>query len=70
MLDEPFAGLDTQSITKISDLLRTQFLTKDKTLIIISHQSDQLDLLCDYHLVLENQHLQYTTGGLKNESQS
>ena len=70
LLDEPFAGLDTQSITKISDLLRTQFLTKDKTLIIISHQSDQLDLLCDYHLVLENQHLQYTTGGLKNESQS
>lgn len=68
LLDEPFAGLDNQSIAKISNLLKTEFLNKNKTLIIISHQSEYLDLLCDYHLILENQHLQYTTGGLNNES--
>lgn len=68
LLDEPFAGLDSQSIAKISKLLKTEFLKQNKTLIIISHQSEALDLLCDYHLVLNNHHLQYTTGGLANES--
>lgn len=68
LLDEPFAGLDRQSITKISKLLKNEFLTQDKTLIMISHQSEDIALLCDYHLVLQNQRLQYTTGGLNNES--
>lgn len=68
LLDEPFAGLDGKSITKISNLFRKEFLNQNKTLIMISHQSEDLNLLCDYHLVLKNKHLQYTTGGLNSES--
>ena len=68
LLDEPFAGLDRQSITKISKLLKNEFLRQDKTLIMISHQSEDIALLCNYHLVLQDRHLQYTTGGLNNES--
>ncbi|MBP2057490.1 energy-coupling factor transport system ATP-binding protein [Lactobacillus colini] len=68
LLDEPFTGLDKQSIHIISNLLRESFLDQEKTLIIISHQSDDLDLLCDYHLTLKDRHLQYITGGLLDES--
>lgn len=65
LLDEPFAGLDHQSIIKISNLFQNCFLTPKKTLLIISHQIETLDQLCDYHLKLENQQLHYTTGGIK-----
>lgn len=65
LLDEPFAGLDHQSIIKISNLFQNYFLTSQKTLLIISHQIETLDNLCDYHLKLENQQLRYTTEGIE-----
>lgn len=59
LLDEPFAGLDQQSRKTIYHLLQEYYLKLGKTAIIISHQTQDLDQLCCYHLKLQNQQLTY-----------
>ena len=61
LLDEPFTGLDCESITIFINLLKEYFIDKNKTIIIISHNLDQMDQLCQYHLQLQNQNLKFIT---------
>ena len=59
LLDEPFNGLDQKSVSKVIFLLKNYFLDEKHSLIVISHQLDQIQNLCDYHLVLKGQQLFY-----------
>lgn len=60
LLDEPFSGLDQKSISDVIFLLKNYFLDANHSLIVISHQFDQIQQLCDYHLVLKDHQLFYT----------
>ena len=59
LLDEPFSGLDQKSVSEVIFLLKNYFLDEKHSLIVISHQLDQIQNLCDYHLVLKGQQLFY-----------
>lgn len=59
LLDEPFSGLDQKSVSDVIFLLKNYFLDADHSLIVISHQLDQIQHLCDYHLVLKDRQLFY-----------
>ena len=59
LLDEPFNGLDQKSVSEVIFLLKNYFLDEKHSLIVISHQLDQIQNLCDYHLVLKGQQLFY-----------
>lgn len=59
LLDEPLAGLDRQSTELVIDLIKRVKKKTAKTMLIISHQVDSLNKLCDYHLVFEDQELRY-----------
>lgn len=69
LMDEPFAGLDYQSLQRLLTIIRDSRQQFPQTLLIVSHQLDHLNDLIDYHLNLENQQLSYQ-GGSHNESQS
>ncbi|KRN03402.1 ABC-type cobalt transport system, ATPase component [Levilactobacillus senmaizukei DSM 21775 = NBRC 103853] len=66
LLDEPFKGLDLASVTTVVALLREVQAEFNLTLILVSHQLSGLDELVDYHLKLDDQHLQYV--GVSHES--
>lgn len=59
LLDEPFSGLDQKSISEVIFLLKNYFLDANHSLIVISHQLDHIQNLCDYHLVLKDRQLFY-----------
>lgn len=59
LLDEPFKGLDLNSIQAALTLLTTTQRDLDLTLIIISHQLGGLSPYVDYHLDLAHQQLTY-----------
>ena len=59
LLDEPFNGLDQKSVSEVIFLIKNYFLDEKHSLIVISHQLDQIQNLCDYHLVLKGQQLFY-----------
>ena len=59
LLDEPFSGLDQKSVSEVIFLLKNYFLDANHSLIVISHQLDQIQELCDYHLVLKDHQLFY-----------
>lgn len=59
LLDEPFSGLDQKSISEVIFLLKNYFLDANHSLIVTSHQLDQIQNLCDYHLVLKDRQLFY-----------
>ncbi|WP_413628090.1 ABC transporter ATP-binding protein [Fructilactobacillus vespulae] len=59
LLDEPFAGLDLNSVKTIQHLLQTEFGARNRALIVISHQIFQFDHFFDYHLQFANQSLNY-----------
>lgn len=59
LLDEPFSGLDQKSVSEVIFLLKNYFLDANHSLIVISHQLDQIQNLCDYHLVLKDCQLFY-----------
>ena len=59
LLDEPFSGLDQKSVSDVIFLLKNYFLDATHSLIVISHQLDQIQNLCDYHLVLKDHQLFY-----------
>lgn len=53
VLDEPTNGLDTESVDKIRNLIIEQNKL-GKTVILTSHNTDDIDLLCDEYFKLEN----------------
>lgn len=59
LLDEPFAGLDQDSLTTVFDLIRRCQQALPQTILIISHQLTGLDQLIDYHLHLADGRLTY-----------
>lgn len=59
LLDEPIAGLDTDSVRVVGEILREIADNGRQRFIIISHQLDQLRPIIDYHLHLSNRTLQY-----------
>lgn len=63
LLDEPLAGLDRSSVKLVLQLLKEGQQHLKTTYLIISHQTDQLAAVCDYHLVFNRQKLTYVTGG-------
>lgn len=60
LLDEPFSGLDQESVSAVIYLLKKYFLDSNHTLLVISHQLEQVQYLCDYHLTIKDQKLFYT----------
>lgn len=59
LLDEPFTGLDLQSLNTVVALVKDVQQAFKLTLIMISHQLQGLAPLIDYHAVLANQTLTY-----------
>ena len=59
LLDEPFSGLDQQSIANVIDLIHNCQQVLPQTILIISHQLTGLDSLIDYHLNLSGRQLSY-----------
>lgn len=59
LLDEPFAGLDLNSVKAVQQLIQTEFLERKRALIVISHQIFQFNHFFDYHLQFANQSLTY-----------
>ncbi|MCD2255648.1 ABC transporter ATP-binding protein [Lactobacillus sp. CC-MHH1034] len=59
LLDEPFKGLDLESMQHLIDLLQQTAAEQQRTIILISHQLQGLTKFVDYHLTFEQQHLQY-----------
>lgn len=53
LLDEPFAGLDRDSLATVFDLIKHCQQALPQTIVIISHQLTGLDQLVDYHLRLD-----------------
>lgn len=57
LLDEPFNGLDVDSVENIRDLLKS--LNKQgKTIILTSHNNDDIDILCDHVFRIRNYSLE------------
>lgn len=62
LLDEPFSGLDQESIVKVIDLLQKCQSVFPQTILIISHQLTGIVPLVDYHLQLVNHQLRFQGG--------
>lgn len=59
LIDEPFSGLDHDSSRIILHLLKETQQQMQQTILLISHQLQDLDNWCDYHLVFEQKKLTY-----------
>lgn len=59
LLDEPFKGLDYESIQTVIQILKRVQRELNLTYILVSHQLSGLDTFIDYHLQLADQHLTY-----------
>lgn len=59
LLDEPFAGLDLDSVQVVYSLLRTTQQALGLSIVLISHQLTGIGSLIDYHLQLSHQRLRY-----------
>lgn len=59
LLDEPFAGLDRDSLSTVFTLIKRCQRALPQTILIISHQLTGLDQLVDYHLHLAAGQLTY-----------
>ena len=68
LMDEPFAGLDYNSLQRLLLLIGQSKHHFPQTILIVSHQLDHLAGIVDYHLSLTNRQLSYQ-GGTQNESQ-
>lgn len=68
LMDEPFAGLDHNSLQRLLLLIEQSKHRFPQTILIVSHQLDHLAGVVDYHLSLTNRQLSYQ-GGTQNESQ-
>lgn len=65
ILDEPMNGLDDSSVAKIRELI-LDLKVQEKTIILTSHNKDDIDLLCDYVYKIENCNLEQ----IKNSNNS
>jgi len=52
LCDEPFVGLDVITLSKIKDILR-KYSSKDFTLVLASHQTKDLEALCDRVAIID-----------------
>ena len=59
LMDEPFAGLDRQSLLNVCRLIKAAQAAKPQSMLIISHQLAALDQLIDFHLHLSGHRLNY-----------
>lgn len=59
LFDEPLSGLDKNSSEIVLQLIRETQKELHQTILIISHQLQEMDKWCDYHLVFANQQLTY-----------
>jgi energy-coupling factor transport system ATP-binding protein len=59
LLDEPFTGLDSQSLATILQLIRESRQVMPLTIVVVSHQLSGIENFVDYHLVMQNQQLSY-----------
>lgn len=62
LFDEPFTGLDFSSLQTVMAIMKQVAQDCQQTMVIVSHQLFGLDALVDYHVKLENKHLQYVEG--------
>ncbi|MCX8047966.1 MAG: ATP-binding cassette domain-containing protein, partial [Anoxybacillus gonensis] len=47
ILDEPFNALDAESVNRIRKLL-LDFKNEGRTILLTSHNQEDIDILCDY----------------------
>lgn len=59
LLDEPFSGLDHDSVKRVVQLIKNCQKAESQTLIIISHQLEGLERLIDLHVKLADGRLSY-----------
>lgn len=59
LIDEPFSGLDHESAKIILKLIKETQQEMHQTILLISHQLQNLDNWCDYHLVFNQKKLTY-----------
>lgn len=52
ILDEPFNGLDTEGVQEMRIFLK-EYCTKGRTILITSHNTDDIQILCDEVLKME-----------------
>lgn len=57
ILDEPFNALDFDSVQHMRKLL-LKFKTESKTIILTSHNQEDLDILCDEQFLINNANLE------------
>ena len=62
ILDEPFNSLDKDGVKEIAALLLS-LKHQGKTMILASHHSDDIDLLCDEVYEMESGKISKQTGG-------
>lgn len=54
LLDEPFAALDPETRSQMGQLLVTLHKETGNTVVIVSHDPEEMDQLADHRLVVEN----------------
>lgn len=57
LLDEPFNGLDVDSVENIRDLLKS-LNNQGKTIFLTSHNNEDIDILCDHVFRIRNYSLE------------
>lgn len=57
LLDEPFNGLDVDSVENIRDLLKS-LNNQGKTIFLTSHNNEDIDILCDHVFRVRNYSLE------------
>ena len=54
LLDEPFSGIDVFTRQSFISLLKSEFLEENQTVIITTHEIDEVQDLADYVILLED----------------
>ncbi|MEJ6399718.1 ABC transporter ATP-binding protein [Nicoliella lavandulae] len=62
LMDEPFKGLDIESLTTVVKFLTQARQKFNQTIVIISHQLSGLETLFDYHIQFKDHRLTYQEG--------
>ncbi|ARJ37747.1 multidrug ABC transporter ATP-binding protein [Sporosarcina ureae] len=62
ILDEPFNALDENSVTKTRNLLRS-LKAEGKTILLTSHNNDDINSLCDYVFRINNKKIEQVYEG-------
>ncbi len=54
LLDEPFSGIDVFTRQTFINLLKSEFLEKDQTVILTTHEIDEVQDIADHIVLLED----------------